>query len=235
MRDAAIESARLKTLFLATMSHEIRTPLHIIMTNNHVIERHLGKIGDDSQARALQAVRTAGKRLTQTIDHVLEMSRLEVGEFEVNKVAVDVVALTARLIDEFGHLATEKGLKLSWESDQSKVVTQFDEYCLAQALSNLLENAIKFTERGAIRVRLFSNFDNAVRLEVCDTGIGIDEEFIARVFEPFAQEDPRYSRRFEGAGLGLALTKRYLALNAADISVASKKGVGTTFQIRFAP
>lgn len=233
MRDAAIESARLKTLFLATMSHEIRAPLHIISTNNFVIERHLTKIGDDSQARALRAVRTASKRLTQTIDHVLEISRLETGALEVKKIAVDVPALIARLVDEFGPVAGEKGLTLSWESDQPQVTLLFDEYCLVQALSNLIENAIKFTERGGIRVRLFRGPDKAACLEVCDSGVGIDAEFIARAFEPFSQQDPRYSRRFEGIGLGLALVKRYLALNDADISVTSDQGVGTTFLIHF--
>ena len=232
-RDAAIESARLKTLFLATMSHEIRTPLHIIMTNNYVIERHLMKIHDHSQTRAIGAVRTATKRLTQTIDHVLEISRLETNAFEVKKVALNLPGIIARLVDEFGPIAAEKGLELSSASDKSEVIIQFDEYCLVQALSNLLENAIKYTERGGVQVRLFSDSDDTMCLDVCDTGIGIDAQFMARVFEPFSQEDRRYSRRFEGAGLGLALVKRYLELNGAAIQVASKKGSGTTFQIRF--
>lgn len=234
-RDAAIESARLKSLFLATMSHEIRTPLHIILTYASVIENHLAKIRDPAKSRAVDAVRRAGRRLQHIVDHMLDISRMEAGAFQVRRVPLNVGAAVAQVIEEFRPLAEEKGLKLSWETSRDGATIQFDEYCLTQALSNLLENAIKYTDSGTIAVRLFSGADNGMCLEVSDTGIGIDPRFLSRVFEPFSQEEAEYSRRFQGAGLGLALVKRYLALNDAQVSVSSEKGRGTAFLIRFAP
>lgn len=234
-RDAAIESARLKSLFLATMSHEIRTPLHIILTYSSVIELHLAKGGDERQMRALHAIRRAGERLSRTVDHILDISRLEAGAFELKRAPLDIPAAAARLVEDFRPLAREKGLELAWQADPEHAVLVFDEYCLTQALSNLIDNAIKFTETGRISVRFFCGPDKRMQLEVRDTGVGMDPVFLPRIFEPFSQEELEYSRRFSGAGLGLALVKRYLALNGAEISVSSEKGSGTAFLIRFAP
>lgn len=233
-RDAAIESARLKSLFLATMSHEIRTPLHIILTYSSVIEMHLAKSGDEKQMRALHAIKRAGERLNRTVDHILDISRLEAGAFELKRAPLDVPAVTARLVEDFKPLAREKGLELTWEASPEHATLVFDEYCLTQALSNLIDNAIKFTETGRISVRFFSGPDKRMQMEVRDTGVGIDAAFLPRIFEPFSQEELEYSRRFQGAGLGLALVKRYLALNGAEVSVTSDKGSGTRFLIRFA-
>jgi signal transduction histidine kinase len=233
-RDAAIESARLKSLFLATMSHEIRTPLHVLLTYAAVIEKQLARSADAGKARATDAVRRAGRRLQHIVDHTLDISRMEAGAFQVRRVPLNLTAAVGQVIDEFRPLAEEKGLKLVWEPARDGATIQFDEYCLAQALSNLLENAIKYTDSGSIAVRLFCGADNQTCLEVRDSGIGIDPQFMPRVFEPFSQEEAEYSRRFQGAGLGLALVKRYLALNDAQVSVTSQKGSGTTFLIRFA-
>ncbi len=233
-RDAAIESARLKSLFLATMSHEIRTPLHIILTYTSVIELNLARSGDERQMRALLAIKRAGERLSRTVDHILDTSRLEAGAFEVKRAPVDVAAAAARLVDDFRPLAKEKGLELTFQADPAHAVLIFDEYCLNQALSNLLDNAIKFTHSGRISVSFSRGPDQRMQLEVRDTGVGIDPQFLPRIFEPFSQEELEYSRRYQGAGLGLALVKRYLALNDAEISVNSEKGHGTAFLIRFA-
>jgi signal transduction histidine kinase len=108
----------------------------------------------------------------------------------------------------------------------------FDEICLANVLTNLLQNALKFTERGEVAVRLWR--DAALCLQVRDTGVGIDANYLPHVFEAFSQENPGLTRRFEGVGLGLSLVRKYLALNGAEIAVASEKHRGSTFTIRFA-
>lgn len=234
-RDAQLESARLKSLFLATMSHEIRTPLHIMLTYTHIIERHLARTGDRSQARAMEGIRRAGERLEETIDRILDLSRIESGAFEIKREPLDAPAMVAKLVEDFRPLAKEKGLQLLWNTSEPSAVIEFDEYCLTRAVSNLLENAIKFTDSGGIGVRFFTTADGRKMLEVSDTGVGIAADFLARLFEPFSQEESGYSRRFQGTGLGLALVKRYLAMNEAEISVTSDKGSGTAFLIRFAP
>ncbi len=120
-------------------------------------------------------------------------------------------------------------------STSPKGTVLFDEYCLSGALTNLLQNAIKFTEEGSVTARLYRGSDRNLRISIVDTGIGIEAAYLARIFEPFSQEESGYTRRFEGNGLGLALTRSYLQLNGANISVQSQKGQGSTFTINFAP
>jgi signal transduction histidine kinase len=130
-------------------------------------------------------------------------------------------------------LAAEKGLKLRLEIAESDATVRFDEYCLQSALSNLLQNAIKFTDRGEIVLGLDRDSTGTLKLEVRDTGIGIDNDYLPRLFEPFSQEQTGHRRRFEGAGLGLAFARKCVELGGAQISAASRKGEGSTFTIAF--
>jgi signal transduction histidine kinase len=130
-------------------------------------------------------------------------------------------------------LAAEKGLKLRLEITESDATVRFDEYCLQSALSNLLQNAIKFTDRGEIVLGLDRDSSGTLKLEVRDTGIGIEEEYQPRLFEPFSQEQTGHQRRFEGAGLGLALARKCVELGGGQISAVSRKGEGSTFTIAF--
>jgi len=109
-----------------------------------------------------------------------------------------------------------------------------DEYCLGHALANLLDNAVKFNERGRVIVRAYRESDGSICVNVEDTGVGIDPSYVPNLFEPFSQEDSSQARRYQGMGLGLALAKRYLALNGAELSVTSRKHAGSVFTIRFA-
>lgn len=138
------------------------------------------------------------------------------------------------LLGEFRILAAKKGLALSAEIDDPEAVVIFDEGCLSNALTNLLRNAIKFTECGEVALRLRRDASAALCLEVRDTGVGIDTDYMPHIFEAFSQENPGLTRRFEGVGLGLSLVRKYLELNGAEIAVASEKSKGSTFTIRFA-
>ena len=230
-RDAALDSSRLKSAFLANISHEFRTPLNIILGYNDLIGEHLAETRDSSQVEGVEAVARACRRLLQTLNAVLDYSKLESRAFHVTPMPLRPVSLIRRLIAEMTPHALKKGLTLAFEFDDEKVTVTFDEYCLTEALRNLLENAIKFTEHGGVTACVRSADNREICLDVSDTGIGIDPAFQPHLLEPFSQEDSGTARRFEGAGLGLALTRRYLELNGAALSVHSEKGAGSTFTI----
>jgi PAS domain S-box-containing protein len=233
-RDQALESSRLKSAFLANMSHEIRTPLNVILGYSSLVAEYLAESGDDSQRVLLDGIQGAGRRLQDTINSILDISRIEAGAFEVWPERVELAPLIDRQLRDFQTLARAKNLSLAAETETADAVVRFDRYCLEHALTNLLANAVKFTESGDVRVRLARNEGGALSLSVRDTGIGIDASFLARLGETFAQEDSGLGRRFGGSGLGLALTKSYLELNGARLSVESEKGKGSVFRIHFA-
>ncbi len=234
-RDSALEASRLKSAFLANTSHEIRTPLNVILGYGDLIAEHLGALGDHSQDASLHGISRAGKRLLRTIDHVLDYSKIETGALEIKPAPIRLAALLDALISDLKVLATPKGIAIISEIEGPDTAILFDEHCLVGALTNLVQNAIKFTAQGAITLRLSRDRSANLELEINDTGIGIDAAYLPRLFEPFTQERSSYNRPFEGWGLGLALTKKYLELNGASLSVASQKNVGSTFTIRFAP
>ncbi|MGH7859656.1 MAG: ATP-binding protein, partial [Candidatus Binatia bacterium] len=231
-RDEALEAAALKSAFLANVSHEIRTPLNIIVGYNEFIAERLSELGDDSLQESQGGIQRACNRLLDTIHGILDFSRMEAGAFEVRAAPIDLGPSIEQVVKDVRPLTAQKGLALSFDNHAPGTVVRFDEYCLSSALLNLLQNAIKFTEKGSISVRLH-RLDGELRLEVRDTGIGIAPGFLPRLFEAFVQEDSGFNRQFEGSGLGLALTRRYLEFNGASIDVDSKKGRGSTFTIRF--
>jgi PAS domain S-box-containing protein len=232
-RDAALEAVRLKSSFLANMSHEIRTPLNVIGGYNQLIADRLAELGDDSHQEALAGIQRASNRIIRTVQSILDMSKIETSTFEIHPVLIQLPVLLEQVVHEFQELAKAKGLSVSCEIKEPRAAVLFDEYCLAQALVNLLDNAVKFTERGTITVRLERGSDGDLCLEVRDSGVGIDESYQSRLFERFSQEDSGYTRRFEGSGLGLALVKNYVELNGARIAVDSEKNKGSVFTIRF--
>jgi signal transduction histidine kinase len=229
-----IELERLKSAFVDNISHEFRTPLNIILGYTDMIGEHLADVRDTSQDDCLDAVSRACKRLLRTFDAVLDYSKLESRSLILNSRTIILAPLIYGSIDEFRPAATKKGLRLTFEFEERALALRIDKYCFTNALRNLLENAIKFTETGSITVILARDQTGAIRLSVADTGIGIDRTFMPQLFEPFTQEDCGPARRFEGAGLGLALTRRYLELNGADLTVLSEKRRGSTFTIHFA-
>ncbi len=231
----ASEVSQLKSAFLANVSHEIRTPLNVILGYAELINEHLAGKGDESQREAVAAIMRAGNRLSDTIQDILDISRFEAGAFEVEVTQVDLNAAVTRQLDDFRAVARRKGIELQSQIEESAVILVFDEYCLTRALRALIDNAIKFTERGAIAIRLYRDISGAPSLEIRDSGIGIARDHLASLFDPFSQQRTGLDRPFEGLGLGLALCRRYLDLNGAAISVDTREGVGTVFTIRFAP
>lgn len=231
-KDAALESTRLKSAFLANMSHEIRTPLNVILGFNSFVAQHLEEVGDHSQDEYFDAIQRASRRLLGTIHGILDLSKIETRGFEVRPALVDLGQLVRRRVEDMHSFAEKKRIELRAEIDADDAVVLFDEYCLSQALAHLLDNAVKFTAEGSVCVRLYRDEDAVPVIEVEDTGVGIDEAFLSRLWEPFVQEDAGYTRRFEGSGLGLTLAKKYLEMNGASLTVKSRKGKGSSFRIR---
>ncbi|HUX85716.1 MAG TPA: PAS domain-containing sensor histidine kinase [Chloroflexota bacterium] len=214
-------------------NHELRGPIQVMLTWVALLERQLDALGIEDR-KALAGISRAASRLTSIIERMLDLSRMDVGCFQARPVSIEPAALVERVIEDFKVLAERKNLDIVWKNEAPGSTLEFDEYCFTHMLSNLLSNAIKFTDRGKIEVRLFRASDGMMALEVSDTGIGMEPRFVSHLFEPFAREQ-RKTGAAEGAGLGLAVTKRYLELNDAKVSVQTAKDAGTTFLIRFSP
>jgi PAS domain S-box-containing protein len=228
----ALEVMRSTLRVVAEANHELRGPIQVIFTWAMVLEKQLDALGVEDR-RALGGIKRAGSRLTSIIDQMLDLSRIDAGAFEAKRVPLNPTALIEGFIDDYRVLAEQKGLTLDWSSEAPGSTLEFDEYCFTHMLSNLLSNAIKFTERGRVGVRLFRDTGGGLALEVSDTGIGMDEKFVSRLFDPFSREQRKSG--IDGAGLGLAVTKRYLELNGASISVQTRKDAGSTFLVRLSP
>jgi PAS domain S-box-containing protein len=230
-KEKAEESDRLKSIFLAQVSHEIRTPLNIMLSYNSLIQDEVKKKLGSVLISEFQTIENGGKRLMRTMDLILNMSMLQSGNYQVRLEKIDLDLLLQRLICEFNSNAMEKKLKLLFQNNSfcSKIFA--DEYTITQAFQNLIDNAIKYTNSGKVEITIYENGGEDLLVNIMDTGIGISQEYMPKLFTPFSQEEIGYSRKFEGNGLGLALTRKYFELNNADIKVKSKKGEGTTFTI----
>jgi signal transduction histidine kinase len=232
-RDAALEASRLKSAFVANMTHEIRTPLNVILGYADLMSERLAELRDESGTEYGEPIRRAGQRLLDTIGAVLDLSRIESGAFELKPATIALADLVERHVEDLSVLARKKGIGLACEIDEPGAKVLFDEHCLSNTIINLLQNAIKFTERGGVTVRVFRDRAGVLSMEVRDTGRGIDPAYLPHLFEPFTQEGNDALPSHEGAGLGLALVKRYVEFNRARIAVESAVNAGTAFTVSF--
>lgn len=232
-KEKAEKSEKLKSEFLAQMSHEIRTPINVILSFSSLIKEEIGGFLNDDLRSSFNIMTRAGERIIRTIDLILNMSELQTGTYDFQAKEINLKEeIIKPLILEHSKFAQNKGLDLIFNCMTEKVIINGDEYSVSQIFTNLLENAIKFTDYGNITINLNNN-NNGIFIEIIDTGIGISDDYKPFLFSPFSQEEQGYTRKFEGNGLGLALVKQYCELNKADITVESKKGVGSTFVITF--
>ncbi|MFA6598215.1 MAG: PAS domain S-box protein [Ignavibacteriaceae bacterium] len=233
-KEEAEKSDKLKTEFLAQISHEIRTPVNNIVTFTSLLKDEMEDKLPTGLESAFKIIDSSAKRLIRTIDLILNISQLQSGNFETN---FEVLDLNKNLLDdlllEFYSKAKAKNLELTLENSSNETIVLGDNYTIKQIFANLIDNAIKYTSAGEVKIHLYKNKIDKMCVDIIDSGIGISEEYIPFVFEPFTQEDTGYSRRFEGNGLGLALVKKYVELNKASISVSSEKGKGSTFTVAF--
>lgn len=231
-KERAERADNIKSEFLAQMSHEIRTPVNTILNYNWLIKEELGNGITEEIKDSFNSIDKASKRLIRTIDMILNISSIESGKFKPNYEYVMISSdILSTLCKEFKQSAKIKNIDLNFIIAEGKETPIYiDKYSFSQAVANLIDNAIKYTEKGSINIES-RYFDEKCEIKISDTGIGISEEYLPRLFHKFTQESEGYSRNYEGNGLGLALVKDYCTINNANISVESKKNMGTTFTI----
>jgi signal transduction histidine kinase len=218
------EANQLKEDFLANTSHELRTPLTNILGFVDVLRDS----ARDGQNEFLDAIEKNSRRLERTLNALLDLSKLRAGSEELELEATALGDRAERVARDFERSAEEKGLSLEVDRPSEEVYADVDERYLDQILSNLIENAIKFTEQGHVVVSVRADEEWA-RIAVRDSGIGIDEEFLPKLFQDFEQESRGRSRTHEGYGLGLAISSRLTNRMDGQIEVESTKGEGSTF------
>lgn len=233
-KEEAEEANRLKSGFISMMSHEIRTPLNVILGFNHVLkELYLSNKQDDEIPKYFEAIEKSGNRLLNTINQILDISRIEAGEFELNYKRIDFNKKVQDAVQQIKVLADNKKINFVVTLDKKIPILILDEYCIDGVLMNLINNAVKFSyENSKIEISTYQE-DDKIIFRIRDYGIGMSDEYQKHLFQPFSQEKVGYSRPYEGTGLGLALTKKFVELMNGEIKVWSKKGEGTEFQVIF--
>jgi signal transduction histidine kinase len=226
---------RTKTEFLANMSHELRTPLNAIMGFSELLKgQMLGPVGNPTYVEYARDIHQSAAHLLQIINDILDLSKVEAGKIELDEREIDVHVLVDSSLRLVAERAAEAGVTVANEVPADLPKLYADERLLKQILINLLSNSIKFTEKGgSVRVQAAREQTGVMSLAVADTGIGIAEDDLPRVMEPFRQADAALSRKYEGTGLGLPLVKSFVELHRGVFELRSQLGVGTTATMRF--
>jgi signal transduction histidine kinase/DNA-binding response OmpR family regulator len=231
-RDQAEAMSRTKSSFLANMSHELRTPLNAIIGYSEILQENAADKEDKEPIDDLQKIESAGRHLLELINNILDLSKIEAGKMDAFIEEVDIQALVKEALSIVKPLAdkNENIIEVicpadigSFRSDQTKV---------KQCLLNLLSNANKFTSKGRLTLTVAREDNSRVCFCVSDTGVGMTEEQLGRLFEAFSQTDASTTKRFGGTGLGLAITKHFCTMLGGDVTVESTPGAGSTFIIK---
>ncbi len=227
-KEKAEEMNRLKSIFLANMSHEFRTPLAGIIGFAEILATEV----PEGQQEYVHLIDLSGRRLLDTLSSVLDLAMLEAGGLKLDPEVLNVAEEVQKKADVLYLDARSKGLHLQTLLPSAKVEALLDRAYLDRILHHLVGNAIKFTEHGEIIVAVYA-VDERVEIEVRDTGIGIGPAFLPHLFEAFKQESTGTARTYEGAGLGLTITKRLVELMDGEITMESQKGSGSVFTVSF--
>ncbi len=230
-RDEALDATKAKSEFLANMSHEIRTPLNGVLGTTHLL---LGTELNDKQRSYVQLIHRSAESLLSILNDILDLSKMEAGKMTLETAPFDVAETVEDVCEQFAPVAHQKGIQLNLAMPPDATTRLVgDSVRIRQVLTNLIANAIKFTERGEVDVtvavmsELKSNM--LLRFSVKDTGIGIPPEKLDAIFESFTQADGATARRFGGTGLGLAISRQLVELMGGEIGVGSKPGHGSEF------
>lgn len=224
---------KLKSEFLALVSHEVRTPINVIKGNLDIIKTENVDLNPDEINYFFDTIDLEFKRLIRTIDMVVMLAELQSDTYQKKDENIDLRKIIEAVFKEYKEKAELKMIGLKFNMTPGEYIIRGDQYSVEQIITNIVDNAVKFTHQGEVEITLTNKKENETNFEVADTGIGISKEFIPNLFKPFLQEDSSYSRQYEGNGLGLALIKKCIELNEAFIYVASEKGKGTRFAITF--
>jgi signal transduction histidine kinase len=230
-RNKAEQANLAKSQFLSMMSHEMRTPLNAVIGISNLL---LNQNNSSEQLELLNTLKFSAENLQGLIDDVLDFNKIEAGKISIEVTKIDLYKLLKNLKESFLPISKNKGIALNFKIGQSiPTFVLGDKLRLYQILSNLLINAIKFTQKGEVSLKLESNLINqertSIRFTVEDTGIGIPEDKLKIIFEAFEQANSDTTRKYGGSGLGLSIVKKLLLLQGSNINVKSKEGEGSSF------
>ncbi|MBI4321772.1 MAG: response regulator [Chloroflexi bacterium] len=234
-KEAAEGANRAKSDFLANMSHELRTPMNAIIGYSEMLIEEAQDTGQQELIPDLEKIRGAGKHLLQLINDILDLSKIEADKLELHLEAFDVNAVVQEVITTIHPLVEKNNNTLEVRSDDGLGSMRADMTRVRQVLFNLLSNACKFTERGAIKFDAArERLDGKDWISFCvrDTGIGMTAEQMTKLFQKFSQADASTTRKYGGTGLGLAISKRFCEMMGGDITVESELGSGSSFMVR---
>jgi len=231
-RDEAESTSRAKSQFLANMSHELRTPLNAVIGFSEILNRELfGALGEQRYRDYARLIHESGEHLLNVVNDILDMSKIEAGKFNLVKEPFDVASLVNSCTEVMRHAAEKKRIAVITEETPGLPELLADKRACKQMLLNVISNAIKFTESGGwVRISARAD-DGMMELVVADNGVGIAEEDLPTLGDPFVQAERSYNRNHEGAGLGLSVVKGLTRLHGGRLEIASKLGQGTTVKI----
>ncbi|MDP8221079.1 MAG: ATP-binding protein, partial [Candidatus Stygibacter frigidus] len=229
-KEQILEGTKLKSEFLSNMSHELRTPLNSVLALSEILyERSQEKL-DKEELEYLQIIERNGRRLLHLINDILDFSKIEAGKIELNPNQLYITSVLENIHDIMKPLADKKGIGIKLELPEKSPVLITDEIRLHQIIQNLVGNAVKFTEKGFVKISAKVEGDY-LQIVIEDTGIGIERDKLPHIFEEFRQLDGSTSRQYEGTGLGLAIAGKLIKLLHGDIEVMSEPGKGSTFRV----
>ncbi|MEZ5333787.1 MAG: ATP-binding protein [Methanolobus sp.] len=227
----AEEANRTKSEFLATMSHELRTPLNAVIGYSDILlEETFGDL-NDQQKKSLNHISHSGKHLLKLINDILDISKVESGKMELHYDEFRIKDIFSNVLNIVSPLARKKDIEISTQVIPENLSINADRVRFKQILFNLASNAVKFTPDGGHVTLEAHGKENQVEISVIDTGIGISEEDISKLFLPFQQIDSTISRKYDGTGLGLSLVKRFTEMHGGEVQVSSEFGKGSKFTI----
>jgi signal transduction histidine kinase/CheY-like chemotaxis protein len=233
-RDQALEASRAKSAFLANMSHELRTPLNAIIGYSELIEEECEDLGQQDFIPDLKKIQAAAKHQLALINDILDLSKIEAGKMEVYLENIDINKMVQDVMSTVSPLIEKNSNELVIDSSPALGMMRADLTKVRQVLFNLLSNASKFTKEGTITMKIareMGEFGEYATFAVSDTGIGMTDEQLNKLFKDFSQADSSTTRKFGGTGLGLSISKRFCQMMGGDIKVTSELGKGSTFTV----
>jgi signal transduction histidine kinase/CheY-like chemotaxis protein len=230
--DNAEKANYLKNAFLANMSHEIRTPLNGILGFANLLETELALMDNPELYEYANSIEKSGERLLHLLNNIIDISRLEANDIPLKSELIEIKNTVHHVIENFHFKANEKGIKIVSQLSDANVVA--DKQTFARIMSEVIDNAIKYTEKGFVKITLdCNNSKQRCFIKIQDTGIGIDQDYLPHIFEAFRQESLGYTRQYQGAGLGLPLAKRLCQKMGGTLDINSEKAIGTTVVLSF--
>ncbi len=228
------KSADLINDFLSRISHEIRTPVNALQQAAKQLEHDLSFFNNRDISRLTTIMVEDSERLGRTIDLLVNTSLVRTGNYKAKMEKFDLFhEVLARIVSDYKPKAEAKGLRFIINSTTLNCDVRADRYSVTQIFSNIIDNAINYTEKGVIEIDIHRNSDLSLSISVIDTGIGMESSFLEEIFVPFSQESNGYSRTYDGMGLGIPLVKGFCDLNNIELTINSQKDAGTVVSLRF--